>query len=634
MRKTRKADDSCEIVDSKPHSMFIDAAAMKQKMRESMMKPVYDVSDYYKTKGFCQKIARNPIFDNVTLSVIAFNALWMWVDTDLNDSPELLKAHPVFQTAEHFFCAYFSFEWIMRFGAFRRKRDGLKDAWFCFDTFMVSMMVAETWVLTAVMAAAAGGSAGGGGLGNASMLRLLRLLRLSRMARMAKLLRSMPELLILVKGMVAAARSVFFTLVLLFVAVYMFAIAFRQLTDGTPLGAKHFSTVIAAMHTLFLDGTLLDGTGQLVRDLLDESWVYVLVLYVFVTLAALMVMNMLIGVLCEVVSAVAAAERDSISVATVKEGITNMISRGGLDTDGDNMISKAEFNAILYDQDAIRLLNSVDVDTYGLVDLSDFIFSSGDDTQEETQLSFEEFIDIVLSLRGSNTATVKDVVELRKIIMERFKNIEGKLDQLVRSSGAAMPSTPKPRESTSSMTTSCSELAQETFESDSPEQQGSQANPAPTEANSLRVLAERLDSAISDARFQLDSFMAGLIDETSRVPSVQTDIGSWPQAPQFQKDSSLPSTSPKSEQRPTALSTIEGGSATFMIALHRNPDGSSLHDREGWQQASPPMTNVYDIKGIQNGNCRRSGCHGSSSVLSRANDPDSFGRQITPPGLV
>merc|ERR1712003_287953 len=103
----------------------------------------------------------------------------------------------------------------------------MKDGWFVFDTFMVTMMIFETWIMFVVVAAAGGG---GQSLGNAGMLRILRLLRLSRMARMARLLRSMPELLILIKGMVAALRSVFFTLLLLVILMYVFAILFRQMT--------------------------------------------------------------------------------------------------------------------------------------------------------------------------------------------------------------------------------------------------------------------------------------------------------------------------------------------------------------------------------------------------------------------
>mmetsp|Transcript_73278 Transcript_73278/g.164665 ORF Transcript_73278/g.164665 Transcript_73278/m.164665 type:complete len:570 (+) Transcript_73278:89-1798(+) len=415
------ASDICESPERK--SMFADSASMKEKLRESMVQPEYDVADFYWQTGWCQVVARHPKFEQCTLAVIAFNALWISIDTDLNEAEMLLTAHPVFQIAEHFFCAYFTFEWTMRFGAFKKKRNGLRDHWFVFDSMMVFMMVAETWVMSIVLLAMGAGG-GGSSMGNASILRLLRLLRLSRMARMAKLLRSMPELLILIKGMVSATRSVFFTLLLLLILIYVFAIALRQLTADTTVGLTYFSSIPKSMHTLLLDGTLMDGPGTLISLMeADGDYVFIIIFYIFVTLSALMVMNMLIGVLCEVVSAVAATEKESITVATVKDGFQRIIDEGGLDTDGDHMISKKEFEAILDSAEATRLLERVQVDVYGLVDLADFIFDKDDDEAEEVQLEFPDFMEIVLSLRGSNTTTVKDMVDMRKFI-------KGALDQM------------------------------------------------------------------------------------------------------------------------------------------------------------------------------------------------------------
>ena len=56
------------------------------------------------------------------------------------------------------------------------------------------------------------------------MLRLIRLLRLSRIARLAKLLRAVPELMILIKGILFATRSVFCTFALLSICIYVFAV--------------------------------------------------------------------------------------------------------------------------------------------------------------------------------------------------------------------------------------------------------------------------------------------------------------------------------------------------------------------------------------------------------------------------
>merc|ERR1719401_1154326 len=96
-------------------------------------------------------------------------------------------------------------------------------------------------------------------LGNVSLMQVARLFRLTRMARMARLLRSIPELMIMIKGMAAACRSVFFTLCLLALLTYVFAIVFKQLTEGTQVGQAYFSTVLRAMYSLLLYGALLDN---------------------------------------------------------------------------------------------------------------------------------------------------------------------------------------------------------------------------------------------------------------------------------------------------------------------------------------------------------------------------------------
>merc|ERR1712012_1414941 len=102
---------------------------------------------------------------------------------------------------------YFAFEWLVRFLAFARKADSVRDLWFVFDSFLVALMVFETWFLSAFVYLFSS-SSGVSGLGDASILRIARLMRLSRMARLARLLRTMPELVILVKGMLASTRTV------------------------------------------------------------------------------------------------------------------------------------------------------------------------------------------------------------------------------------------------------------------------------------------------------------------------------------------------------------------------------------------------------------------------------------------
>lgn len=251
------------------------------------------------------------------------------------------------------------------------------------------------------------------GGGNGSVLRVARLLRLSRMARMARLLRAMPELMIMIKGMMAACRSVFFTLILLGIIIYIFAIAFTQLCGGSEVGERYFSDVPSSMMNLLIYGTLMDSIGQMINDCSRDSIPVLILIFLFVLLASLTVMNMLIGVLCEVVSAVAATEKEEMLVTYVHEKLLKVVSL--LDADGGGTISKKEFTQILENVDAVRCLQDVGVDVIGLVDFADFIFEDESGaTDDPIELSFPKFMEVVLQLRGSNNATVKDIVDFRK----------------------------------------------------------------------------------------------------------------------------------------------------------------------------------------------------------------------------
>merc|ERR1712228_519148 len=78
------------------------------------------------------------------------------------------------------------------------------------------------------------------------------------------------------------------------------------------------------------------------------------------------------------------------------------------DENADNQISQGEFEDMLIKPGVASALQSVGVDVVGLVDFIDFIFKGND------SLSLEEFLDIVLQLRGTNRASVRDIVDRRK----------------------------------------------------------------------------------------------------------------------------------------------------------------------------------------------------------------------------
>lgn len=57
--------------------------------------------------------------------------------------------------------------------------------------------------------------------------------------------------MVLIKGMVSASRVVFFTMLLLLICIYVFAIVFRQLTDDTEAGHMYFPDLGIDVYALF-----------------------------------------------------------------------------------------------------------------------------------------------------------------------------------------------------------------------------------------------------------------------------------------------------------------------------------------------------------------------------------------------
>merc|ERR1712187_158656 len=99
---------------------------------------------------------------------------------------------------------------------------------------------------------------------------------------------------------------------LLMIFTYVFAIALTQLSIGKDFRDDYFSSVPLSMYSLLIYGTFLDNLADFFNAIREESTICLMVATVFVALASLTVMNMLIGILCEVISATAEEERESM----------------------------------------------------------------------------------------------------------------------------------------------------------------------------------------------------------------------------------------------------------------------------------------------------------------------------------
>merc|ERR1719245_467705 len=133
---------------------------------------------------------------------------------------------------------------------------------------------------------------------------------------------------------------------------------------------------------------------------------------------------MLIAVVCELVSTVAASEKEERHLTFVKDRLQALMAETGADADQDDKISKHEFLAMMENPKTFEVLCEVGVDAIGLMDIVDFIFSETDaitGVTNERTLAFEDFMALLLDLHGCKGATVKDMVDLRKFMQTRFE---------------------------------------------------------------------------------------------------------------------------------------------------------------------------------------------------------------------
>lgn len=400
-------------------AVFPEKTELRTKLRRQMTTKEFV---RYKSGGWIQKLARHPIFEQGTLSVIALNAVWLWIDADYNTPEASDAASTFFQFMEQFFCFFFVFEIIVRFLSFQHKVSCFRDAWFVFDTALVCLQIVDTWIIGLIMHIDPSSTGGSPGVG---LLRLVRLVRLSRLIRLAKLLTSMPELMILVKGLGASLRSVFFTLVLLFLVLYTFGILTRQLARDSDVGNTYFPSVPMAMYVLLFRGCFLDNPTSVMDDLHNFNGWFSLLFLIFILLAPLTILNMLIGVLCEAVVCVADSEREEIAIRMVKHKLLHILNEN--DRDGDGVISRKEFAVLLDSEEAIEALNDVGVDPVGLADAIDHIFENGNNF-----FAFEDVMEQVLLLRRSNHSTVKDMMTMRRYLGQQFEDLNQSLKVLTR----------------------------------------------------------------------------------------------------------------------------------------------------------------------------------------------------------
>merc|ERR1712048_34996 len=136
---------------------------------------------------------------------------------------------------------------------------------------------------------------------------------------------------------------------------------------------------------------------------------------------------------------------EQMAVKYVKANLLELLETSGIDEDANHALSKLEFQTLLLSPATAMAMQNMGVDVVGLVEFGEVLF------QDDRDLAFADFIRLVLQLRGTNPTTVKDIVDLRKFVMQELGDLEDHLTEIlidmvpkaVGKSGIESPSTPR-----------------------------------------------------------------------------------------------------------------------------------------------------------------------------------------------
>lgn len=362
------------------------------------------------SKSWTAGVVESDAFMSVTMSAIVLNAVYIGINAEHNDSQFLYDAKWPFVVIENIFCVIFVVELVMRWLACNKWREALTDVWFCFDLVLVFLMVLETWILEPLFKATDMSSV------DSFPVEHLRLLRLLRLSRLTRLVRRVPELATMSKGIVRGVRACAASVGMLLVLIYMYAVALHSLLKNAhefnaeisaELWGIKFDKLTNSMWILLVNGTfMLDGTNTILSKLLYSSSEFshhfaCFLIVSFLFLSAMVICNMLVGVLCEVVSSVAASERDANARELLKESIYFHLEKFD---DGDGMISKAELGNVMSTPRSKVVLDRLNVDRAFLLAQGQMLFKHA-----ETQIPIHSIMELMLSCRGDSPATVHTV---------------------------------------------------------------------------------------------------------------------------------------------------------------------------------------------------------------------------------
>lgn len=381
----------------------------------------------------------NVMFNRFIGAVIVTNAVTVGLDQHFHIMGLPLN-HPAVRTLavlEHIFLTIYTIEVLMRF--FCLGVHCLADHWVKFDVLLVIAGLVNFVLLEVVVSDSPTDR-------DTGPLMVLRLGRLLRLARTAKLLVKFQVLWMLVCGLVRSGSTMFYTLVMLGIMLYISScIGFEMITSNDL--AREDAEFAELVDTWFPDlpGTMLtmlqfvsmDSIGAIYRPLIEKQPSLVIYFVGIILLVPVVLMNLVTAVIVN--GAIEQAESDKEAMAVHEELKKKKMLRElrrifmQLDEDGSGMICTHEWSQISNQDKQVlagminaknpeSIFQALDVDGSGELDIDEFcdgiwqVAISGIPLEiKRMEIMMHHIHRILLDTREDHLSVKKEIQDFREL---------------------------------------------------------------------------------------------------------------------------------------------------------------------------------------------------------------------------
>eukprot|EP00930_Biecheleria_cincta_P095677 TRINITY_DN8761_c0_g1_i1.p1 TRINITY_DN8761_c0_g1~~TRINITY_DN8761_c0_g1_i1.p1 ORF type:complete len:713 (-),score=132.13 TRINITY_DN8761_c0_g1_i1:123-2261(-) len=376
-----------------------------------------------------QTIVNHDYFDYIMSALLLTNATMMGVQVEiLATQGDPVNPPSSFRVIDVAFCVIFIAELFVRWFAFgpRKFYFGPEWQWGWFDTIIVGFSAAEESFKLIQPSGSEGGI-----FSNFGFLRMLRIGRIVRLVRVVRLIPALKSMVYLIS---ASMQSFLWTVVLILIMMYCFAVYFTELaTDivcdqGASLTddqkdeiKKSWGSLIPSVMSLFQAITGGDDWHNFVvifKPVSNEVYNQNLIIFsLYIAFASLVMMNLVTGVFVEGAQRIAREEKNQ----ELQKHVRKIVSLATFDI--DEPVSYDQFSELLDRQEFQAYLKAFDMDQNAARNVFYIL-----DVTQSGAISMKDFFSACIHLQGG--INKGDTEILRHRLMHSFADMLKSLDAI------------------------------------------------------------------------------------------------------------------------------------------------------------------------------------------------------------